>query len=54
LRNCQAIYVELESSAKWKGQMLDADVVSCLAVHGLKPVLRDIQRHWQYNAIFMR
>ena len=55
LRNCQALYVEMESSARWEGQMIDTDVVSSLSAYGLKPVLRDIQKTClQYNAIFVR
>jgi FkbM family methyltransferase len=55
LRNCQAVYVEMEAVARWEDQMIDADVVSHLANYGLEPALRDIQRHrWQYNAIFVR
>jgi FkbM family methyltransferase len=55
LRNCQALYLEMEAVARWEGQMIDADVVSHLANYGLEPALRDVQRqHWQYNAIFVR
>ena len=54
LRNCQAIYVEMEAVARWEGQWIDTDVVSHLANYGLKPVLRDIQKRRFYNAIFTR
>jgi len=55
LRNCQAVYLEMEAVARWEGQIIDADVVSHLAHYGLEPTLRDIQRQrWQYNAIFVR
>jgi FkbM family methyltransferase len=55
LRNCQALYVEMETSERWEGQILDTDVLPRLAVYGLKPVLRDIQKPLvQYNAVFVR
>jgi 2-O-methyltransferase len=54
LRNCQAVYVEMERAPRWEGQLTDVEVVSHLALYGLRPVLRDIQRHGFYNAIFVR
>ena len=54
LRNCRAMYVELDAGARWQGQLIDADVVSLLAGYGLKPALRDIQKKGFYNAVFVR
>jgi hypothetical protein len=44
----------MEAVPRWKGQMLDVEVVSHLATHGLKLALRDISHKGFYNAIFMR
>lgn len=53
LRNCMAFYAEIESNERWQGQRLDRDVARQLAGYGLYPVLRDLQRTWQYNALFL-
>lgn len=54
LRTAKAVFVEVEDEARWAGQMVSWDVIAALAAHGLYPVLRDIQRSWQYNLIFLR
>ncbi len=53
LASCHALYVELERTARWDGQLVDLEVFSMLAPLGLRPVLRDIQRPWQYNALLL-
>jgi FkbM family methyltransferase len=53
LSNCVAIYVELETYSRWAGQMLASDAIPYLLDRGLLPVLRDCQRPWQGNYIFV-
>lgn len=53
LSRCVCLFVELETVARWDGQGLDKHVIATLAAHGLRPVLRDAQRDWQYNALFL-
>ena len=40
--------------SRWPGQATDRSVIQRLAGLGLLPVARDIQRPWQYNAVFVR
>ena len=54
LRNCTAIYVELENQTKWSGQRIDAEVYQFLFRHGFVPVLADLQKSWQYNVILLK
>lgn len=54
LRACRAVYVEVERSARWENQAIDMDIIAKLATYGLRPVIRDCQRRWQYNVVFLR
>lgn len=53
LDSCLAFYAEVENVARWDGQMLDRELVELMGAHGLRPVLRDLQRTWQYNLLFL-
>ncbi|MGG5811578.1 FkbM family methyltransferase [Falsiroseomonas sp. CW058] len=54
LRRCVALFMELETVARWPGQSLAHDILPVLTAAGLVPVLADIQREWQFNALFVR
>lgn len=54
LRSALCVQVEMETQERWPGQMTDQAVIARLATFGLTPVARDIARHWQYNAVFVR
>ena len=55
LANCQAFYVEVETTERWPGQLLDHEVIARLMEFGLVPVARDVQRQvWQYNVMFLK
>jgi hypothetical protein len=54
LRFCSAVYVELETSTRWPNQALAHDIVPMLTASGLVPLACDIQREWQFNAIFVK
>lgn len=54
LARCRAVLVEVETRPYWDGQMLDGQIFALLNEAGLVPVGRDVQRSWQYNAIFLR
>jgi FkbM family methyltransferase len=54
LANCVALYGEIETKQRWAGQVTDQEVVPILLSYGLVPLLRDVQRHWQYNILCIR
>jgi FkbM family methyltransferase len=54
LKNTAAVYIEVESVAKWHGQALDKDIVEFFLHRGFLPLLRDFQFRHQYNIIFVR
>jgi FkbM family methyltransferase len=55
LSECAALYVELEESPRWPGQLTADAVIALLQGHGLEPFLTDIQRQeWQHNVVFLR
>lgn len=54
LQSCVALYAEIETRQRWAGQAIDVDIIPILASHGLVPLLRDVQRHWQYNILCVR
>lgn len=51
---CQALYCELEAEQRWTGQALDEQIIAQLSAFDLRPMIRDIQRDWQYNAVFVK
>lgn len=54
LERCKALYMEVESAEKWRGQKLFDDIAALLHGVGLRPALRDVQRRgWQFNVIFV-
>lgn len=53
LSACRMVFVEVETTARWAGQATSDAVIATLARYGLHPVLRDFQRTWQYNALFL-
>lgn len=54
LERCKALYMEVESAEKWRGQRLFDDIAGLLRGVGLRPALRDVQRRgWQFNVIFV-
>lgn len=54
LKNCVALFVELETVERWPGQALAHDVIPMLTDAGLIPLLADNQREWQFNVLFVR
>ena len=54
LASCAALYGEIETKQRWAGQATDQEIVPVLLSHGLVPLLRDVQRHWQYNILCIR
>lgn len=54
LKNCAALFVELETVERWPGQALAHDIIPILTNAGLIPLLTDNQREWQFNALFVR
>jgi FkbM family methyltransferase len=53
-----AVYIEVEATPRWEGQILAPEVSERLAPYGLWPVLRDVQREsggrdWQYNVLYL-
>ncbi len=54
LRKTASVYIEVESIAKFAGQLLDKEILAFLLEHGFLPVLRDFQFRHQYNMIFVR
>ena len=59
LKASLAVYVEVETRARWRGQVQAPELTAVLSDCGLRPVLRDIQRaagerEWQYNVLFLR
>jgi len=53
LASAAAVYIEVESVSAWHGQWLDVDVARYFDALGMVPVVRDIQRHHQYNVVFL-
>jgi FkbM family methyltransferase len=51
---CQVLYCELEAEQRWSGQALDEQMIAQLRTFDLRPMIRDIQRDWQYNAVFVK
>jgi FkbM family methyltransferase len=54
LESCLAFHVEAESRERWKGQPRAADLINVLGEFGLVPVLRDVQKAYQFNILFLR
>lgn len=54
LRDCSALFVEVEQKAYWKGQMLAREVIQEMLQLGLVPVARDREYPYQHNVIFIR
>lgn len=48
-----SLFVELETSRIWDGQMLDSEIILWLRKRGFLPVLRDFSSSRQYNCIFI-
>jgi len=53
LRRASAVYIEVENTTIWDGQWLDVDVLRWFGEIGMVPVLRDLQRPFQYNLVFV-
>ncbi len=53
LQNCRGLYVELETTGHWEGQLVASQVVELLMSIGLYPVARDAQKRWQGNYLFL-
>jgi FkbM family methyltransferase len=53
LKNCRALYVELETQRWWDGQMIASEAVELLINSGLYPVLQDFQKDGQANYLFL-
>ena len=54
LRTVLAAFIEVEEDERWPGQMTAAEVIDHFADRGFVGLLRDTQRNWQYNVIFVR
>ena len=54
LRSCLLLYAEVETRQRWKEQSMDEEIIGRLGDAGFVPVLRDMQRPWQYNCLFIR
>jgi FkbM family methyltransferase len=52
LARASLVHIEVESEPVWGGQWLDVDVARFFADLGFVPIMRDIQRRWQYNVVF--
>lgn len=53
LRRASVVFVEVETEPVWEGQWLDTDVAAWFADIGMVPLLRDLQRPWQYNLVLV-
>lgn len=53
LRRASVVFVEVETEPVWHGQWLDTDVAAWFAAIGMVPLLRDLQRPWQYNLVLV-
>lgn len=53
LARASLVFIEVENTEMWEGQWLDTDVVAWFREIGLVPILRDFQRWWQYNLVFV-
>jgi len=54
LARTEAVYIEVESVPKWRGQALDREIIAFLLERDFLPVLRDFQFVHQYNVVFVR
>lgn len=54
LGRVSAIYIEVESAAKFAGQALDKEITAFLLERGFMPLARDFQFPRQYNLIFVQ
>lgn len=48
------VYCELESRPMWQGQTLSGPVIEYLVRAGFVPLVRDCQKWFQFNALFVR
>jgi FkbM family methyltransferase len=53
LARADAVYIEVENVDQWAGQWLDVDVARFFHDIGKVPTIRDIQRPYQYNVVFL-
>lgn len=53
LRRASVVFVEVETEPVWHGQWLDTDVAGWFRDLGMVPLLRDLQRPWQYNLVLV-
>ena len=49
-----ALHIEVEGEPTWEGQWLDTDVAHFLAGYDLVPIVRDLQKPYQYNVVYVR
>jgi len=54
LPRCVALFAEMEAEAHWPDGILAGEVIVRLGRHGLFPLVADIRREWQFNALFLR
>ena len=54
LNKCEVIFCELETSTVWKNQKLDQDILKKLSDLGFVLLVRDCQKAFQYNGIFIK
>ena len=54
LGTCVAAFVEVEEDERWPGQMVADAVLDHFESRGFAALLRDVQRDWQYNVLFVR
>jgi hypothetical protein len=47
------VYIEVENRPIWDAQWLDVDVLRYFAEIGMVPIMRDLQRDFQYNLVFV-
>jgi FkbM family methyltransferase len=48
------LFVELETIQRWPGQMLAEEFEFLMRSVGMTPAMRDIQREFQYNCLFIK
>jgi FkbM family methyltransferase len=53
LRRSEVVYIEVENRPIWDAQWLDVDVMRYFAEIGMVPIMRDLQRDFQYNLVFV-
>jgi FkbM family methyltransferase len=54
LDRVKAVFIEVEKRTTWEGQWLDTDVAHFLAGYDMVPIVRDLQKPYQYNVIYVR